>query len=120
MLEESLVEAQKILLDGSADREAGTQVFGGSQERNSVNYESFDVAITGAGEDGVEAVEAAEEIVVDFVVRRFGSNAIGVLGDEYGGFGREILQLVSPDSFNYTRLWHMDYNQRIRRRKRGR
>ena len=92
MLPEELVEAEEVGFDDEANSWAGTQVFGGFEKGGCVDYKVVDFIINGGGEAWVKAVEAPEEIIVDFIVKGvFVAFAIHGFGEVEWLFGRHVL-----------------------------
>lgn len=109
---EELVEAEEAIFDCCTDGGTGAEVFGSFEEGDCVGDEVLDVGAVRCGEVWAEIVEAAKEIIVDFVVRRIASaNSVGVLRDQEGLLRGEVLGEISYrfiERFNLFKLWYME------------
>ena len=96
MLPEELIETKEVGFDDETNGSAGAKILGGFEERSCVGYELVYVTINGASEEWVEAVEAAEEIVVDFIVRWvFVASAVSAFREIECLFGGKVLLNIS-------------------------
>jgi hypothetical protein len=89
---EELVEAEEVGFDDETNGRAGTEVFGGFEEGGCVDYKVVDFIVDGGGEARIEAVEAPEESIVDFIVKGvFVAFAVHGFGEMEWLFGRYVL-----------------------------
>jgi hypothetical protein len=95
VLPELLAEAEEVCFDDEADGGAGTEVFGGFEEGGGVENEVADVD-SGGGEARIDAVEAAEDVVIDSIVGGIlGGSAVHGFGEVEWLFGGGALYEVS-------------------------
>lgn len=105
MLPELLVEAEEVGFNDHADGWAGTNVFGGFEDGGGVENEVVD-ALSGRGKARIEVVEAAEYVVVDFIVRRvLETGAVHGLRKVGWLFGGAVLHKVSTKLKDHKNLY---------------